>query len=250
MSPVSPGKLMPARIFSSSRSDHMFNRKTTLALAVAMALGLPVAASAQGLNFNYLEANYVNVDVDISESFTDEDGTFSLSTDSDYGFHVGGAWEVWENLHLFGEYSKASQDLELTGTIDGVTGSFKDDFDVIRYRFGLGYAYPVSGEMSLYGRVSYDYLEFDFDVDSVDDDGFGAEVGLLWAAMPQFHVQPYVRYTSVGEVDTSEDSSDSFDSDVLVGVGARYFFTENFALQGAYEYGEIRTWSVGVRFAF
>lgn len=228
----------------------MLSRKTTVALAVAMALGLPAAASAQELNFNYLEANYVNVDLDLSESFTDQDGTFSLETDNDSGFHIGGAWEVWENLHLFGEYSEASQDLELTETIGGVTESFKDDFDVIRYRFGFGYAYPTSPEMSLYGRISYDYLEFDFDVDSVDDDGFGAEAGLLWAAMPQFHVQPYVRYTSVGEIDSSIDSSDSFDSDVLFGVGARYFFTESLAVQGGYEAGEINTWSLGARMAF
>ena len=228
----------------------MNTRKTVLALAVAAALAVPLAASAQGLGFNYLEANYVNVDLDLSESFTDEEGTFSIKTDNGDGFHVGGAWEVWENLHLFGEYSQASQDLVFTATIGGETESFKDDFDVIRYRVGLGYAYPVSSEMSLYGRVSYDYLEFDFDIDSVDDSGVGAEVGLVWAAMPQFHVQPYVRYTSVGEVDTREDSSDSFDSDVLFGVGVRYFFTGNFALQGGYESGEITTWSLGLRYAF
>jgi hypothetical protein len=169
----------------------MNTRKTVLALAVAAALAVPLAASAQGLGFNYLEANYVNVDLDLSESFTDEEGTFSLETDNGDGFHIGGAWEVWENLHLFGEYSQASQDLVLTLTIGGETESVKDDFDVIRYRVGLGYAYPVSDEMSLYGRVSYDYLEFDFDVDSVDDSGVGAEVGLVWAAMPQFHLQPY-----------------------------------------------------------
>jgi hypothetical protein len=229
----------------------MISRKTTVALAVAMALGLPMAAGAQSLNFNYIEANYVNVDLDLSESFTDEDGAFSLKTDSGGGFHIGGAWEVWETVHLFGEYSQADQDLKGEVTFNGETVPFKESFDVIRYRLGIGYAIPFANEMSVYGRVSYDYLEFDFDGGSVDDDGVGAELGLLWAATPEFHVQPYLRYTSVGEVDSGdEDLSDSFDSDVLFGVGARYFFTPNFALQAGYEYGEIKTWNIGARFAF
>lgn len=225
----------------------MMTRNRTVALAVAMALGLPLAASAQELDFNYLEANYVNVDADFSDSFTDEDGTFSLETDSDDGFQIGGAWEVWETLHLFGEYSTASQDVKVS---DG-TGSATGDFDVIRWRLGVGYAMPTSDVMSVYGRVSYDYIEFDdfgAGLGSTDDSGVGAELGLLWAVMPQLHLQPYVRYTAVGEVDP--EKSDTFDSDVLVGGQARWFFTENFALQAGYEYGEIATWNIGGRFAF
>jgi hypothetical protein len=235
----------------------MINRNTTVALAVAVALGLPVVASAQALNFNYIEANYVNVDVDLSESFTDIDGTFSLDSDSGDGFQVGGAWEIWENLHLFGEYSQAGQDLDLGASVDGETLSVSGDFDVIRWRVGVGYAFPASDVMSVYGRVSYDNIEFkDLKVEgenfgSADDDGVGAELGVLWAATPQFHLQPYVRYTSVGQVELSDDdTSDSFDSDVLVGISGRWFVTANFALQAGYEAGEINTWNVGGRFAF
>lgn len=234
----------------------MKTRNKTVALAVALALGLPLAASAQELSFNYIEANYIDVDVDFSDSFTDVDGTFSLETDSDSGFQIGGAWEVWERIHLFGEYSTASQDLTVSDGTQSVTG----DFDVTRYRVGAGYALPISDVMSVYGRMSYDYIEFDDfsfggggggDVDvsgSTDDSGFGAELGLLWAVMPQLHLQPYVRYTSVGEI--NPERSDTFDSDVPVGAQARWFVTENFAVQAGYEYAEIKSWSVGARFAF
>jgi opacity protein-like surface antigen len=228
----------------------MKTRNMIVALAVAMALGLPLAAGAKDLSFNYIEANYIDVDVDLSDRFTDEDGTFSLETDSDSGFQLGGAWEVWERIHLFGEYSTASQDLTVSDGTLSVTG----DFDVTRYRLGAGYALPVSDVMQAYGRASYDYIEFDDfsfggqDFGSTDDSGFGAEVGLLWAVMPQLHLQPYVRYTSVGEIDP--ERSDTFDSDVPVGAQARWFVTDNFAVQAGYEYAEITTWSVGARVAF
>jgi len=218
------------------------------------ALGMPAAAGAQDLDFNYIEANYVNVDVDYSESLVEGEDTISLATDSGSGFHVGGAWQVWENLHLFGEYSQASQDMALAALIDGEEFAGKGDFDVVRYRIGVGYAFELSNTMRAYGRVSFDSIEFkDFEVDGenfgdLDDDGFGAEAGLLWAATPAVHLQAQVRYTSVGEID--DENGSGFDADVLFGVAARWHLSETIALQAGYETGEIDTWNVGVRFAF
>jgi hypothetical protein len=228
----------------------MKTRNGALGLAIAMALSMPVTASARGVDFNYLDLNYVNVDVDISESFVEDGDTFSFKTSSDHGFQLGGAFEIWETVHLFGEYSQASQDFTLA------EGTFvvKGDFDVVRWRLGIGYAIPMDDMLSLYGRVSYDRAEFK-DVKALGenfgsdkDDGLGAELGLVWAATPQFHVQPYVRYTSVGEIDDVE--VDKFNSDFLFGAAARWFVTNQVALQAGAEYGEIKTYSLGVRFAF
>lgn len=228
----------------------MTTRSTTLALALATALALPATASARDLSFNYLDLNYVNVDVDISETFVEDGETFSFKTGSDHGFQVGGAFEIWETLHLFGEYSQASQDVTLS---DG-TFSVKGDFDVVRWRLGIGYAIPMDDMLSLYGRISYDRTEFkDLKVlgenlGSDKDDGVGAELGLLWAVSPQLHVQPFVRYTSVGEIDDEE--VDKFNSDFLFGVTGRWFFTDQVAAQAGFEYGEIKTYNLGLRFAF
>jgi len=229
----------------------MSTRNRILALAVAVALGAPVAAGAQDISFNYLEGGYINVDVDQSERFTEEGSTFSIETDSGGGGFIGGAWEFWENMHLFGEYSSASQDIEFRDGIDTVGG----DFDVVRWRVGVGYAYPFSPTASFYGRLSFDNAEFKdvrvagFDVGAdADDDGIGGEVGMIWAATPMFHLQGYVRYTSVGEVAT--EGSDTFDSDTLVGLNGRWYFLPNIALIGGYEYGEFTTWNAGVRFTF
>jgi len=231
----------------------MSTNQRMLALAVVAALGAPTAAGAQDLGFTYLEggfiAGFVN-DVEESGAFTDN-GTIELETDAGGGGFIGGALQFWDNMHLFGEYSSASQDLEISDGIDTDEG----DFDVVRWRIGVGYAYPFSSTASFYGRLSFDSAEFKdvrvagFDLDAdADDDGIGGEVGMIWAATPVLQLQGQVRYTSVGEVVT--EGSDTFDSDTLVGLNARWYIRPNIALITGYEFGKITTWNVGARFTF
>ena len=232
----------------------MFTRHTKLALAVAVALGAPAAAGAQDFSFTYLEggvvAGFVN-DVEESGTITNNGSTLELESDSGSGGFIGGAWQFWENMHLFGEYALSSQDLEVSDGIDTVEG----DFDLVRWRMGVGYAYPFSPTIALYGRLSFDNVElkdvqvagFNLDVDA-DDDGIGGEVGMIWAATPAIHLQGHVRYTSVGAVAT--DGSGTFDSDTLVGLNGRWYFRPDFALVAGYEFGGITTWNLGLRFAF
>ena len=223
------------------------------ALAVRVALGAPTLAGAQDLSFTYVEggfiAGFVN-DVEESGTFTDN-GTFELETDSDGGGFIGGAWQFRENMHLFGEYSSAGQELEISDGIDTGEG----DFDVVRWRAGVGYAYPYSPTASFYGRLSFDSIEIKdvrvagFDLDAnADDDGIGGEIGMIWAATEAFHLQGHVRYTSVGEV--VAEGSDTFDSDILIGLNGRWNFRPDIALITGYELGKITTWNVGVRFTF
>jgi hypothetical protein len=225
-----------------------------LTLAVAVALSAPAAAGAQDLDFTYLEggiiAGFVN-DVEESGTITDNGSTLELETDSGSGGFIGGAWQFGKNVHLFGEYALTSQDLEVSDGIDTVEG----DFDLVRWRVGVGYAYPFSPTMAFYGRLSFDNAElkdvqvtgFNLDVDA-DDDGIGGEVGMIWAATPVIHLQGHVRYTSVGAVTT--DGSGTFDSDTLIGLNGRWYFRPDFALVTGYEYGGITTWNLGVRYAF
>jgi hypothetical protein len=231
----------------------MSTRHRIRALAVVVALGAPTAAVAQDLSFTHLEGGYIAGfvnDVEESGAFTDN-GTFELETDSGGGGFIGGAWQFWENMHMFGEYSSASQELEISDGIDTDDG----EFDVVRWRIGVGYAYPFSSTASFYGRLSFDNAEFKdvrvagFDLDAdVDDDGIGGEVGMIWAATQTLHLQGHVRYTSVGEVVTV--GSDTFDSDTLVGLNGRWYFRPNIAFITGYEFGKITTWNLGVRFAF
>lgn len=222
-------------------------------LAIVAALGASTAVGAQDSHFTYVEGGYIAGfvnDVEESVAFTDN-GTFELETDSGGGGFVAGALQVWENMHLYGEYSSAGQELEITDGID----AGEDDFDVVRWRVGVGYAYPLSPTASFYGRLSFDNAELKdvrvagFDLDTgADADGIGGEVGMIWTATQAFHLQGHVRYTSVGEVVT--DGSDTFDSDTLIGLNGRWHFRPDIAFNTGYEFGKITTWNLGVRFTF
>jgi hypothetical protein len=229
----------------------MNNRNKILAIAIAAALALPAAANAQvrtyerdrydrAPSFNFIEANFHRVNVDDADEFS-----FSGSD----GWQIGGAVHLWQGMYVFGEYSQADQDLDFELDDDFFTG----DFDLVRWRAGLGYAMPFDDMLTLYGQVSWDRTEFNdltvngVNVGSDEDDGLGAEIGVVAALAPQFQLQGWVRYTSVGEIDVA---GGGLDNDYLVGAEVRWFVTQNFALQAGYEWGEISTWNAGLRFGF
>lgn len=231
----------------------MSTRHTILVLAAAIALGAPAAAAAEDASFSYLEGGFIGGfvnDVEQSGTITGS-GPLELETDAGGGGFLGGAWQVGESLHLFGEYSSASQDLDVSDGTDTVSG----EFDIVRWRIGVGYARPISAETTFYGRLSLDSAElkdvqvagFDLAVDG-DETGAGGEVGVIWAATPSFHLQGHARYTAVGEV--VSEGSDTFDADTLFGLTGRWYFQPGFALVTGYEFGKITTVNVGVRFTF
>lgn len=242
--------------------------KYTLALALGAALAVPAAAQAvSGSNFNYAYINFVMVDVDYSQRFIDMQGNEvgRLESDSDSGFEIAGSWEFYEGFHLFGLYHTADQELEARGILEinplstpSVTQ--KGSFELNRYRVGLGYAYPISPEFDLYGRVTYDNAEIasvklgDLRLGDIDDSGVGAEVGAVYTLSPQFQFVGNARYTSVGELSSKTNSDDDlvaeFDSDFLFGLGARWYITERFGLQVGYETGTWTTLNLGGRMRF
>lgn len=230
------------------------NHSVSGILAIGAALVLPAAASAADPGFSFVELNYVNVDADYSEAYSEGGDSLSLKTDAGAGLQVGGAFEFGDHWHVYGEYSQADQDVDFSAVIDGESMTASGGFDVVRYRLGVGYAFEMSDVMQAYGRATLDGIEIkDFKLDGEDlgdsdDDGFGAELGMLWAPMPALHLQAQVRYTSVGKLD--EESEDGFDSDVLFGVSGRWHFTEKLAVQAGYEAGDISTWQAGIRLAF
>lgn len=222
--------------------------RNALALAVSAALALPVVAHARTPNFNYVEANYVRLDVDRSETFLEEGEQVVVRTRDGDGFKIGASGAIWGPVHLFGEYEAVSQGAIASFEEAGDPFSLRENFDIVRWRAGVGYAFPTTEMLSVYGRLSWDRIEFDFADFNDKDDGLGAEVGALAAITPHVQLQGYVRYTEVGDWDFEEDNS--FSSDVLAGVAARWFVTDIFAVQAGYEFGEISTWNVGLRVGF
>ena len=219
---------------------------------MASLLSISATARADKLSFNYIEADYQVVDLDVDESISSGADSLSLETDDDSGFQVAGAWEFFGHFHVFAQYSKASNDLEFSLTSGGSTQSLSGDFDVVRARGGIGYGWPLNESWSMYSRLTWDYIELDdFDVgdlsaDDTDDDGVGFEAGLRWLLLPSLELQAYGRYSDIGKVDAEE----GFDDDILGGIQGLWYITERFAVQAGYEYGEIKTFGGGVRFAF
>jgi hypothetical protein len=223
---------------------------------LTLAIGLLIAGSAAAeISYSYIEADYINVDTNIAARITDTDVDARIGTSDDNGFQVGGAWEFYRNVHVFGQYSKAKNDFGIGGTLFGAPLSVSGDFDVIRWRAGLGYAYPVSEVLSAYGQLSYDYIELDnIDIPgsntdlSSDDSGVGLQAGIRFAPFEPSELFAYVRYSSVGDVEI--DTSSDFSDDILYGFGARYFVTDRIGVQVGYEAGQIDTLNVGARFTF
>jgi hypothetical protein len=224
-----------------------------LVLVIFTILFYNTRAQADDIGFTYIEGGiiggFVN-DIETSGAVMGS-GPLDLESDADGGGFIGGAWQVSNQMHLFGEYASLGQELEIRDDNNTATG----EYDVVRWRIGVGYQYNVSETLAYYGRLSLDQLElkdasvaaFNLDIDA-DDSGIGSEIGVIWAATPTFHLQGHARYTAVGGVASS--GSDPFETDVLVGVNGRWNFLPNMSLVTGYEFGKITTLNVGVRFAF
>ncbi len=224
-----------------------------LALAAFTILFNNAMAQADDIGFTYIEGGiiggFVN-DIETSGAVMGSE-TLDVESDADGGGFIGGAWQFSNKMHLFGEYASLGQELEIRNDSNTASG----EYDVVRWRIGVGYQYNVSETMAYYGRLSLDQLElkdasvegFNLDIDT-DDSGIGSEIGIIWAATPTFHLQGHARYTAVGGVASS--GSDPFETDFLIGVNGRWNLLPNMALVTGYEFGKITTFNVGVRFAF
>src|SRR5690606_18440760 len=108
-----------------STHHKLFTSRKMIPLAAALALGAPMAAAAQDPGFNYIEGGFITSfvnDVENSGTITGIGPTAELETDAGGGGFIGGAWEFGGNLHVFGEFSSASQELEVrdgTGNSEG-----------------------------------------------------------------------------------------------------------------------------------
>ena len=226
---------------------------SVLVLTIFTILSNNAKAQSDDIGFTYIEGGiiggFVN-DVETSGAVMGS-GPLDVESDADGGGFIGGAWQFSNQMHLFAEYASLGQELEIRDDSNTATG----EYDVLRWRIGVGYQYSVSETLAYYGRLSFDQLElkdasvagFNLDIDA-DDSGVGSEIGVVWAATPTFHLQGHARYTAVGGVASS--GSDPFETDILIGVNGRWNVLPNMELVTGYEFGKITTFNVGVRFAF
>lgn len=186
--------------------------KHASALAVLATISAPALAE-DSLNYNYLSASYLDTRLDDP----DLDGD---------GIDLRGSVEVSDSLFFTAGY--ASQ-------------SFDFDIDLNQWSVGIGGHLPLSDRLDLVGTVSYVDAEIETDFGSDDENGFGTSVGLRAALASNFELEGGISYLDLG------DAGD----DTTLNLGARYYFSPEFALGAGVSAGDdVTTWNLGVRFEF
>jgi len=187
------------------------NTRIATAMLAAFALA-PLASQAESPSYSYVEGGYVRTDID------------GIGKDAD-GFLVRGSIELPHDFFLFARY------------IDqGVYGA-----DIKQYGVGAGYAWAITDTTDLYGKLGYAKAEADAYGFGIDDDGYSLGIGVR------------SRVTRSIELEASVDYADYSDlgDDTTFGAGARWYFTEHFAVGIEAQVGDDATsYGIGVRWSF
>ena len=197
-------------------------RKVSFAVvAAALAVSPFAAVHAEGISYTYVDLGYITTDID------------GIDKDLD-GFVLRGSFEVVDNWFLY------ARDLDQSVSIAGV------DFDAQQYGIGGGYAWSFADNMDLYGRIGYTEVELDasgggFGGVNVDDDGYELGVGIRARPIDMLELEGAVNYV---------DLSDAGD-DTSLGVAARWFITDVFALGVEGEFADdADSYGIGFRLQF
>ena len=181
-------------------------RFMTLIAAVTLTPGL---AFAEGFDYNYLEAGYVSSEIDAGG--VDIDGN---------GLSIRGSWELQNNFQIVGSYTAQDYD---------------GGIDVSVFQIGGGWHKPLSEKMDLITSLTWIATE----VNNIDDNGLGIEIGLRGMAAPKVELEAALQYADVGNADTA------------FRIDGRYHFTPNFAAgAGATFDDDVTTLRIGVRYTF
>ena len=187
--------------------------RTPIATAMLAACALaPLVSQAESPSYSYVEGGYVRTDID------------GVGSDAD-GFLVRGSVELPHDFFLFAGYVD-----------QGVYGA-----DIKQYGVGAGYAWSITDTTDLYGKVGYARAEADAYDFGLDDDGYSLGVGIRSFVTSRLELEASVDYV---------DYSDLGD-DTTFGIGARWYFTDHFALGvEAQVADDATTYGIGLRWSF
>ena len=175
------------------------------------------AVYADGFNYNSVTATYGQIDFD------------DFDADGDI-FGIEGSFAVSDSFHVFAGYG--------VGEVEDNISSI----DLDQWNIGLGYNTSLSDKIDLVAGLSYEYIELSAaNQISIDDNGFGVNVGLRMAATDNLEVNAGIAYV---------DYSDGGDNTAFGGA-VLYNFTETFTLGLSAEFDDdVTAYSVGGRIYF
>jgi opacity protein-like surface antigen len=195
---------------------NLFGPKKLAALIATGTLlaAVPFAAQADSLGYSYWQLGYVSADID------------GISDTAD-GWGVGLSYEVTDRIFINAGYT------DVGATVSGF------DIDEQDLSLGVGYAYPISPNNDLIGRVGYVRAEAEVEAfGDGSDDGYSLGVGWRSRPLDSIELEAAVNYI---------DLSDAGDT-TTYGLGAFWYFTPQVALAVAGNFSDdVNSYTIGVR---
>lgn len=182
--------------------------KKTLTSLLAAGLMAPAFAAAQNLNYNYVDAGLA-----FYPDFEDE--TF-------FGLDATGSFAITPDVFVFGGMKYLT-----------------DDVDLIAFHIGPGYRFALDARTDIYGGLTLEYQEVDYDNGSEDDTALGVRGGLRHRLTQELELGGQIRAVT-GDFDY-----------VGFSAYAQYFVRRDLGLIGELDVYDGNLGLIGkVRFAF
>ncbi|MEJ0099967.1 MAG: outer membrane beta-barrel protein [Pseudomonadota bacterium] len=177
-----------------------------LVLSALATLGVAGPVMAGTFSYDMVEAGIIGDTIDDPNGNDDLDGQ---------GLSIAGSVSLTPNLYGFAGAS--STDYEYRHIDDS-------DFTVGNFNIGLGFHVPLNRRIDLVTGVSLQRLRLHNDTDTLNEDGYGLDVGLRGMLGPRLQWTVGMHY-----VDYGRDGGDDGD-DTSWSAGFRYYFTRVFAV--------------------
>jgi hypothetical protein len=171
----------------------MFRSITAVTL---LALAAPVMAD--GLNYNFIEGKYQRTTLD--------DGSFDIDGDT---FGIGGSFAVGDMFQVIAGYDVLNFDIA------------NEDVDLKELTLGGGIHMPLSTNVDFFANLAYFRVDAGSSLgESIDDSGFGGELGLRAMLGEQVELAGALQYIELSD----------FGNDTRLKGNLWYNFSPNFAL--------------------
>lgn len=182
-------------------------------VTVLVGLSLPCSLYAADFDYTFVDAGLLNTEIDVG----------SVGVDGD-GIGVSGSIGISDNVNIVAGYSDLDYDFDINGS---------------SWNVGLGFHTDINDDLDFVADATYIDAEVDTPFGSASDDGFGVGAGIR------------ARVGEKVELDAGLQYVDFDDSDTVLNVGGRYYFSDSFALNAGLSDADAgMSWMIGIRAEF